>query len=236
MILALFGAITSSVDIRLVDSGASRHMTGYKSALTNLKEKKFFVEVELGDNATYEIKGVGSASFQLNCGGLHIEEILLVPGLKKNLISIVVLEDKGFRVTFTDGKALLCPKDKDLSSTIVIGIRERGLYKVLGHSIQALVREEANPSELWHLRFGHLHYRALLSLQKMVTGMPVLHFEHNGICRGCSIGKYTKRTFPNNDKRSKGILDLIHLDICGPMTAPSMSGCSYYVIFIDDFS
>lgn len=88
-------------------------MTGYRSALTNLKEKKFSVQVELGDDATYEIKGVGSASFQLNCGGLlHIEEILFAPRLKKNLISFTVLEDKEFRVTFTNGKALLCPRTK----------------------------------------------------------------------------------------------------------------------------
>jgi hypothetical protein len=141
-------------------------MTGYRSALSNLKEKKFSVQVEFGDDATYEIKGVGSASFQPNCEGLlHIEEIMFVPRLKKNLNSVAVLEDKGFKVTFMDGKAVLCPKDKDLSSATVIGIRERGLYKVPGHPIQALVHEEANPSELWHRRFGHLHYRVLPGLQ-----------------------------------------------------------------------
>ena len=37
-------------------------------------------------------------------------------------------------------------------------------------------------------------------------------------------------------KRTKGILALIHSDTCGPMSTTSMSGCSYYVIFIDDFS
>jgi hypothetical protein len=83
LISALSESITSSTEIWLVDSGASRHMTGYRSALSNLKEKKFLVQVELGDDAIYEIQGVGSTSFQLNFGGLlHIEEILFVPGLK----------------------------------------------------------------------------------------------------------------------------------------------------------
>ena len=72
---------------------------------------------------------------------------MFVPGLKKNLLFVAVLEDKGFRVTFMDGKALLWSKDKDLSSTTVIGIRERGLYKVLSHPIQALVHDEVNSSE-----------------------------------------------------------------------------------------
>lgn len=53
---------------------------------------------------------------------LHIDGILFVLGLKKNLLSISALEDKGFRVTFMDGKALLWPKDGDISFVDVIGI------------------------------------------------------------------------------------------------------------------
>jgi transposase InsO family protein len=70
----------------------------------------------------------------------------------------------------------------------------------------------------------------------MVKGVSAFHFEHNGICRGCSLGKNAKKTFPSSDKRSKGILDLIHSNTCEPMSRPSMGGCSYYVFFIDDFS
>jgi hypothetical protein len=74
---------------------------------------------------------------------------MYVSGLKKNLISVAVLEDKGYRVIFMDKKALLWPKNQELSSTIVIGVREGGLYKLPGH-IQALVHASVSPSELWH--------------------------------------------------------------------------------------
>jgi hypothetical protein len=219
-----------------MDSEASSHMTGNKGVLANFKEKKFSAQVELGDNPSYAIEGIGSTSFQLESRGeLHIEEILYVPGLKKNLISVAFLEDKGYRVIFMDKKALLWPKNEELSSTIVIGVREGGLYKLPGH-IQALVHASVSPSEPWHQRFGHLHYKALLGLQKMVRGMPTLHFEHDGICRGCVLGKNIKKSIPNSNTRSKGILDLIHSDTCGPMSSPSLNGCLYYVIFIDDFS
>ena len=68
--------------------------------------------MELGDDASFEIKGIGSVSFQLvSRVVLHIENILYVPGLTKNLISVGVLEDKGHRVIFMDKKALLWPKD-----------------------------------------------------------------------------------------------------------------------------
>jgi hypothetical protein len=66
-------------------------MTGNKGVLANFKEK-FSAQIELGDNASYAIEGLGSTSFQLESRGeLHIEEILYVPGLKKNLISVAVL-------------------------------------------------------------------------------------------------------------------------------------------------
>ena len=95
---------------------------------------------------------------------LNITKILYVPGIKKNLLSVSTLEDKGFRVTFMEGKALLWHKDSDLSSTLVIGVQEGGLYKLLGHPTQALVHKTINLCELWHHRFGHLHYGALPGL------------------------------------------------------------------------
>ena len=70
----------------------------------------------------------------------------------------------------------------------------------------------------------------------MVTGMPKISPKHVGICKGCALGKNTKKPFSRSKNRSKELLDLIHSDICGPMSSPSLSGCLYYVLFIDDHS
>ena len=66
--------------------------------------------------------------------------------------------------------------------------------------------------------------------------MPTFQFDQDGICKGCVLGKNIKKSFPTSNSRSKGILDLIHSDVCGPMSSPSLNGCLYYVISIDDFS
>ena len=63
-----------------------------------------------------------------------------------------------------------------------------------------------------------------------------IQFEHDGLCRGCVLGKNVKKSFPSNIKRSKEVLELVHYDICGPMSSPSLSGYLYCAIFIDDFS
>lgn len=101
------------------------------------------------DDGTYDVKGVGSTSFQLQRGNVfHIEDILYVPGLKKNLISVAVLESKWYTVAFSIGKTLMWASNESISSMMVIGVQEGGLYKVSGQVIQALAHEMINPCQL----------------------------------------------------------------------------------------
>jgi transposase InsO family protein len=46
---------------------------------------------------------------------------------------------------------------------------------------------------------------------------------------------FSKASFPSSDTRLAGILDLVHMDLCGPMTRRSLSGCKYYLTLIDDY-
>lgn len=54
---------------------------------------------------------------------LHLNDILYVPDLKKNLLSISCLEDKGDRISFIDGKVFVWGKDYSIEKERVIGIR-----------------------------------------------------------------------------------------------------------------
>jgi hypothetical protein len=64
-------------------------------------------------------------------------------------------------------------------------------------------------------RMEHLHYKALPILSNIVTGLPDFIVKQQGAYRGCALGKNSKASFPSIESRSKGILDLIHLDVCG---------------------
>jgi hypothetical protein len=48
--------------------------------------------------------------------------------------------------------------------------------------------------------------------------------------------KYARRPFPPSEHKSKGVLDLIHSDVCGPVSVESVSNFKYFVLFIDDYS
>jgi hypothetical protein len=143
-------------------------------------------------------------------------------------------KDKGYWVIFKDMKALLWAKGSHLSTTKPIGSRRGGLYVVTEQSVQALARDATSSNELWHKRLRHLHYKALPDLQNMVCGMPSISFSKNEICKGCMLGKNIKKAFPSSDNRAQGILDLVHFDVCGPMSSLSLSGFLYYIIFVDD--
>jgi hypothetical protein len=58
---------------------------------------------------------VGESNYKLNSGNsMKMKDILYVPGLTKNLLSISALENKGFRVSFIDGEVLMWAKGKTI--------------------------------------------------------------------------------------------------------------------------
>jgi hypothetical protein len=93
-----------------------------------------------------------------------------------------------------------------------------------------------NPCELWHRILAHINYKALPYICKVVTSLPKLKVDHESVCNGCAQGKNIKNPFPKRDNKAKGVLELIHSDVCGPMPPSSISGYVYYVSFIDDYS
>jgi hypothetical protein len=108
-------------DMWIIDSGDSRHMTGDQSRLSNLNEKKTLYKVELGDKSTYLVEGFGQASVKLKTGNnVHLSNVLYVPGLEKNHVSISCLEDKGNIISFVDGKVLSWHKDSNIENARVI--------------------------------------------------------------------------------------------------------------------
>ena len=68
LLSALLGTIQTSLDTWLIDSGASRHMTGYRKLLSDLEKKESSQNVILGDDARYAVRGTGTTSFQLKSG------------------------------------------------------------------------------------------------------------------------------------------------------------------------
>ena len=64
-----------------------------------------------------------------------------------------------------------------------------------------------------------MHYRELPLARKVVEGIPEIQEKHEGVCKGCAKGKNTKNTFPSSESKAKEILEIIHSDVCIPMSS-----------------
>ncbi len=97
---------------------------------------------------------------------------------------------------------------------------------------------------LWHRRFGHLGYDNLFKLKNkdMVQGIAVsaqdfkLEQEQKPFCEACILAKQQRLPFPQSDSKSSGQLELVHMDVCGPLQVPSTGGARYLATFTDDYS
>ena len=91
---SLIACLVSSVmgSVWFLDSGASFHMTRDQYLFTDLNEKDLGVHIEMGDDGRYSATGIGTISFERESGKPFVlKEVMHVPGLKKNLISVAML-------------------------------------------------------------------------------------------------------------------------------------------------
>ncbi|KAL5545088.1 hypothetical protein UlMin_008872 [Ulmus minor] len=220
-----------------LDSGCSRHMTGDINQFSNL-EKKIGGKVTFGDNGKGNIIGkgtVGNSSFPS-----LIEDVLLVENLNYNLLSVSQLCDKGFKVVFETSKCSII--DSFSGKTIFNGNRFENIFTIdvsLAENVDKCFVSISNESWLWHRRLGHANMDLLnkLSTRKLVKGLPSVSFQKDKICDACQFGKQIKSSFKSKKMiSSKRPLELLHLDLFGPMRTASLGGKFYVFVIVDDFS
>ncbi|GKA12036.1 retrovirus-related pol polyprotein from transposon TNT 1-94 [Tanacetum coccineum] len=81
---------------------------------------------------------------------------------------------------------------------------------------------KASPTQawLWHRRLSYLNfdYITLLSKKDVVTGLPKLKYVKDQLCSSCEMSKAKRSSFKTKAvPSSKGRLNLLHMDLCGPM-------------------
>ena len=76
---------------------------------------------------------------------------------------------------------------------------------------------DLNPTLLWHWRLGHINEKRMLKLHKDGV-LSSFDFKSYDTCESCLLGKMTKVHFIGVGERAKDLLELIHTDVCGPMS------------------
>ena len=225
-------------DIWYIDSGCSRHMTRTKSSFVNLDES-FKSKVKLGDGKYVKVEGKGDITVVTKGGTPKlIKDVLYVPLLSQNLLSVGQLVEKGYALTFDRDKCTILDKKGEQAITTVPMASNRVFPLCMSHKENlALKSDVMDESMLWHMRYGHLNYESLKLLNKkdMVIGLPTVN-SNGSFCEGCVYGKIHRMPFPKFSWRATTPLELVHADICGPTRTPSLKNRRYFLLFVDDYS
>ncbi|KAI0561222.1 Retrotransposon Ty1/copia like protein [Gracilaria domingensis] len=166
-----------------VDSGATVHMNNDIEHFTGELLTSTKKSVEIGEGNKLQIEGQGAIPCQAVVFGnrfdVHLTNVQYVPDLKCNLISVVALQNRGYKVLFygdTHARKLCKVLDGTSGEVVLlaVGNLSSGLYEVLlcpndsGGSHQALVsKSDSEKAVLWHRRLGHCcenHMRETLKL------------------------------------------------------------------------
>ena len=183
--------------------------------------------MRFGDGSVVEIKGLGTVVFVTH-GGRHrvLSRVYFIPRLRTSIVSVGQLDEVGCSALVKGGFMVV----RDRQENLIAKVPRTGnrLYTVALQITRPVCLSAASGEDAWrwHARYGHLHFDALRKLAQsgMVRGMPATeHVEQ--VCDGCLIGKQHRSSFPKEASyRATDRLDLVHGDLCGPISPPTNGG------------
>jgi len=236
-------------------------MTGNEAWLSNLRALDSPVHVTVASGATLRATHTGSTTLTNDqCETVKLTDVIYVPKLAFNLISVMKLAQRGACVVFNQHDCEIVRND-----TVILRGQASDKHWIVHRSVHpiapgrnlvalpAFVTAQPNGQvdptivkrtstkaqwETWHRRLAHLGYDSMrLLLSSLSTGAPIArqgaHAE--GACEGCVMGKINRLPFPTSDSHATGMLDLIHMDICELGTASRLGAC-YVLVLVDDYS
>lgn len=221
-----------------LDNGASNHMTGDKRYFSEIDDS-ITGKVRFGDDSRIDIRGKGTVEFtDRNGEARKITEVYYIPDLKSNIISLGQATEAGCDVRMRGEHLTMHDRDGKL---IAKATRSRNrLYKVkMGlKETMCYLSTDISDSSRWHGRLGHINYETMKNMisKDLITGIPHIDVEKR-ICGSCLLGKQARRSFPQATSfRATRLLELIHGDLCGPITPHTSAGNKYIFVLIDDHS
>ena len=203
------------------------------SPTTNSDENIIF-----GDNSKGGVIGLGKVAITLDHS---ITNVLHVDSLKYNLLSVSQLCEMGYNCLFTD-KGVEVSKRED-SSIVFTGRLKNKLYLVDFSKSEAKLETclvaKSSMGWLWHRRLAHVGMRNLAKLLKdnHIVGLTNIQFEKDRICSACQARKQVGVPHPPKSiMTTTQPLELIHMDLFGPVAYLSIGGNKYGLVIVDDYS
>jgi len=221
------------------DTGATHHLTNNLQNL-NISSEEYSGQdqIRIGNGTGLSISHSGSATLSLSRRKFLLNQLLHVPHICKNLLSVRQFASDN-DVFFEFHSSFFVIKDCKTKLPVHQGPLKDGLYHLFPPSVpsstsQALVGERTS-SQSWHQRLGHPALRTV-NLVLSRFQLPVLSNKASSPCNVCPQAKGHQLPFSASQTFICNPLDLIYSDVWGPSPTISINGNRFYVSFVDAFS
>lgn len=192
-------------------------MTGKKDWFINLDKSKKST-VKFADDSKLVSQGIGKVMIKRRDGKQSfITDVLYVPVMKSNLLSLGQLLEKGYKMIMENKMLMIMNRNQRM--IVKAPLSKNRIFKIGVHVMEhkylsaAISRDEW----IWHYRFVHLNFIDLYELKKqeMVIGLTQISIP---MCEECVESKQHRNSFNQKvESRSTDKLEIIYIDACGPM-------------------
>ncbi|CAL9007164.1 unnamed protein product [Prunus brigantina] len=174
MFYACQSASLQDKSVWFVDSACSNHMTSQESVLINI-DRSVTCKVKMGTGDLVQATGKGTLLVETQHGRRYIHEVLLVPGLDENLLSVGQMMEHGYYVLFGGNMAVIFD-DGSLNNVVAkVVMGGNRCFPLSLESMTPAARKASviEDSWIWHRRLGHLNFVSMKKMQQMemVTGL-----------------------------------------------------------------
>src|SRR3954463_1580588 len=224
------------------DTGSVPNICNSKQELRNRRRlARDEVTMRVGNGSRVDVMAVGTLSLVLPSGlVLNLNKCYYVPALSMNIISGSCLLQDGYSFkSENNGCSIYMSNIFYGHAPAVNGLfllnLERDETHI--HNIEAkrCKVDSDNTTYLWHCRLGHIGVKRMKKLHSDGL-LESLDFESFDTCEPCLMGKMIKTLFFGMMERATDLLEIIHTDVCGPMSVLTRGGYRYFLTFTDDLS
>jgi hypothetical protein len=224
----------------VLDIEATNHMFRYRAAFMKINTMVLGT-VCFDDDSVAWIEGHGTVMFVCKNGeSRSFDGVYFIPHLTTNIISIGQLNEIGYKINIdTDMMKIWEP-----SGVLLVKVKRKvnRLYllhlKLTQPTCLTVYGRGDEVAWRWHERFRHINMVALrkLAREELVHGLLLID-QVGQLCEVCQAGKQRRTSFPvKAEYRAKRRLELVHGDLCGPISPATPRRNKYFMLLVDDLS